>query len=144
MSESVTVRKALFRLAMCLVGLLVAVLVVGVIASIADDPEKSDPATPEPAPSTVAQTTRQPEPSTTAPTGALGEGVKSDSTPTPHRQATRHSKPEPTPTHTPSPADVYYPNCTAVRSAGAAPLYRGEPGYASHLDRDGDGVACET
>ncbi|MCW8221354.1 excalibur calcium-binding domain-containing protein, partial [Streptomyces griseolus] len=38
---------------------------------------------------------------------------------------------------------TYYANCTAVRAAGAAPIHRGEPGYASHLDRDGDGVACE-
>ncbi|MGW2814138.1 excalibur calcium-binding domain-containing protein [Streptomyces sp. NPDC001415] len=38
---------------------------------------------------------------------------------------------------------VYYKNCAAVRAAGAAPLHRGEPGYAAHLDRDGDGIACE-
>ncbi|MFC9506910.1 excalibur calcium-binding domain-containing protein [Streptomyces sp. NPDC057002] len=40
--------------------------------------------------------------------------------------------------------DVYYANCGAVRAAGAAPISRGEPGYASHLDRDDDGVACDT
>ncbi len=39
--------------------------------------------------------------------------------------------------------NVYYPNCTAVRAAGADPVRRGEPGYASHLDRDNDGVGCE-
>ncbi|MEO7692243.1 MAG: excalibur calcium-binding domain-containing protein [Sphingomonas sp.] len=39
--------------------------------------------------------------------------------------------------------DAYYPNCTAARAAGAAPIHEGEPGYASRLDRDGDGVACE-
>ena len=38
---------------------------------------------------------------------------------------------------------VYYANCAAVRAAGKAPLYRGQPGYASHLDGDNDGVACE-
>ena len=38
---------------------------------------------------------------------------------------------------------VYYPNCTAARAAGAAPIYQGEPGYRRKLDRDGDGVACE-
>jgi len=38
---------------------------------------------------------------------------------------------------------VYYKNCAAARAAGAAPIRRGEPGYASHLDRDGDGIACE-
>ena len=37
----------------------------------------------------------------------------------------------------------YFANCSEARAAGAAPIRRGEPGYASHLDRDGDGVACE-
>ena len=36
-----------------------------------------------------------------------------------------------------------YANCAQARSAGAAPIYRGQPGYAEHLDRDGDGIACE-
>ena len=39
--------------------------------------------------------------------------------------------------------DVYYQNCSAVRAAGKAPLYQGQPGYSRKLDRDGDGVACE-
>ncbi|RSX53346.1 deoxyribonuclease [Bifidobacterium dolichotidis] len=39
--------------------------------------------------------------------------------------------------------EVYYKNCAAVRAAGKAPLYRGQPGYGPHLDRDGDGIACE-
>lgn len=38
---------------------------------------------------------------------------------------------------------AYYKNCTAAREAGAAPVRRGDPGYGSHLDRDGDGVGCE-
>ena len=42
-----------------------------------------------------------------------------------------------------APPDVYYDNCTEARDAGVTPLYRGDPGYASHLDRDKDGVACE-
>lgn len=47
------------------------------------------------------------------------------------------------PTDNPAP-DVYFANCDAARAAGAAPLYRGEPGYRPGLDRDDDGVACET
>ncbi len=43
----------------------------------------------------------------------------------------------------PGGGDTSYANCTEVRAAGAAPIYRGQPGYASKLDRDGDGVACE-
>lgn len=38
---------------------------------------------------------------------------------------------------------TYYASCTAARLAGAAPVRRGDPGYGPHLDRDGDGVACE-
>ena len=41
------------------------------------------------------------------------------------------------------PASVYFKNCSAARAAGAAPVYRGDPGYAAHLDRDDDGVGCE-
>jgi Excalibur calcium-binding domain len=51
-------------------------------------------------------------------------------------------------TTTPSPApttgsSVYYPNCRAACEAGAAPIYRGQPGYRPPLDRDNDGIACE-
>ncbi len=38
---------------------------------------------------------------------------------------------------------VHYQNCDAARAAGAAPVHRGDPGYASYLDRDGDGSGCE-
>lgn len=37
-----------------------------------------------------------------------------------------------------------YKNCTEAREAGVTPLYEGEPGYSKKLDRDGDGIACET
>lgn len=39
--------------------------------------------------------------------------------------------------------NTYYPNCTAAKAAGVAPLYQGQPGYSTKLDRDRDGVACE-
>jgi hypothetical protein len=58
--------------------------------------------------------------------------------------------PQPQPAAVPAPVApvppagaVYYANCTAVRAAGAAPIHRGDPGYASKLDRDGDGIGCE-
>ncbi|GAB3662134.1 excalibur calcium-binding domain-containing protein [Glycomyces tarimensis] len=38
---------------------------------------------------------------------------------------------------------TYYENCDAARADGAAPVRTGDPGYGSHLDRDGDGVGCE-
>lgn len=39
---------------------------------------------------------------------------------------------------------VTYANCAEVKAAGKAPLHKGDPGYSSKLDRDGDGLACET
>ncbi|WP_117170956.1 thermonuclease family protein [Paraliobacillus sediminis] len=39
--------------------------------------------------------------------------------------------------------DIYYQNCTAVHDANASPVSKGDPGYGKHLDRDGDGIACE-
>ena len=56
----------------------------------------------------------------------------------------RTASPAPVPAPVPAPpASVYYANCDAVRAAGAAPIHRGDPGYASKLDRDGDGIGCE-
>jgi hypothetical protein len=55
-------------------------------------------------------------------------------------------QPQPQPQPEPAPApppSAYYANCSAAKAAGAAPLYRGQPGYRAALDRDGDGVACE-
>jgi hypothetical protein len=52
--------------------------------------------------------------------------------------STRTTSPAPTTGST-----VYYPNCKAACAAGAAPIYQGQPGYRSGLDRDGDGIACE-
>jgi hypothetical protein len=43
-----------------------------------------------------------------------------------------------------SPAAVFYVNCAEAREAGVAPLIAGEPGYRAALDRDGDGIACDT
>ncbi|MFI7287211.1 excalibur calcium-binding domain-containing protein [Streptomyces anulatus] len=60
-----------------------------------------------------------------------------EATPTP---ASNASNPAPKAT---DPAPAYYENCDAARAAGAAPVEEGDPGYAPHLDRDGDGVGCE-
>jgi micrococcal nuclease len=43
----------------------------------------------------------------------------------------------------PAEAAIVYANCKEVRAAGKAPLRKGEPGYSSKLDGDGDGIACE-
>jgi hypothetical protein len=36
-----------------------------------------------------------------------------------------------------------FSNCTEAKAAGVAPIYKGEPGYSTSLDRDRDGIACD-
>ena len=64
-------------------------------------------------------------------------------TPNAHRCVAPTPKPAPKPAPTPQPT-FYFENCTEVEAAGAAPIYRGDRGYSTDLDADGDGVACET
>lgn len=55
-----------------------------------------------------------------------------------------HKSQFPRPTATSMNAGMWsYRNCREARAAGAAPLYRGQPGYGAHMDGDGDGIACE-
>ena len=35
-------------------------------------------------------------------------------------------------------------SCKAAKAAGYSDMKRGEPGYSTNLDRDGDGIACES
>lgn len=56
--------------------------------------------------------------------------------------------PNPLPGIIPAPApapsnQVYYSNCAAVWNALGGPIHRGQPGYRSTHDQDGDGVGCE-
>lgn len=56
-----------------------------------------------------------------------------------------------TPTRTPLPKSVepsptlstFYVNCQAAKDVGALPVLRGDAGYRTDLDMDGDGTACE-
>jgi hypothetical protein len=123
-----------------LVGLFVALVALGVILS-ACDAEQPTPQKP------VRPSASSTEPSRSAPADTPREPVRT-------RTATPPSHPRTlTPTVTvtttqetgaaPSNPYVYFKNCDAARAAGAAPLHRGDPGYRSELDRDGDGVACE-
>lgn len=134
-----------------------AFLGLGFLGSLGDD-EPARPAAARAAVSPVTATTSaQPTPTTssaaatTTParttTGAVGAGAGAGAgvnVPDRPRTTTRSV---PTTTTAPTrtreqPASVYYKNCAAVRAAGAAPIRRGDPGYASHLDRDGDGEGC--
>ncbi|MGW8361871.1 excalibur calcium-binding domain-containing protein [Streptomyces wedmorensis] len=94
---------------------------------------------PTPEPTTEAPTTEAPEPTTEAPTTRAPEPTRTTPRPVKPKPVQTTRPPE---TAEPEP-EVYYENCTAVRAAGAAPIHVGEPGYGRHLDRDGDGVACE-
>lgn len=84
-------------------------------------PAKTVTAPPEPVPTvTKTKTVRV----TVAPAAGADDNTGSDSEDT-------------------SGGSTYYANCAAARAAGAAPVRTGDPGYGSHLDRDGDGVGCE-
>ena len=45
---------------------------------------------------------------------------------------------------TPTTTASTFANCTDARSAGVHDIPRGDPAYSPALDRDNDGVACET
>lgn len=82
-------------------------------------------------------------------------GCATTALPSPGPAPTTAALPKTAPTATPqptpappapkpeTPSNVYYENCDAVRAANADPIREGQPGYARHLDRDGDGVGCE-
>jgi hypothetical protein len=84
----------------------------------------------------------------TAPALAHGGGLAADGCHMDRKTGERHCHRPQGRNQAPQPqrltgGPVYYPNCTAARNAGAAPVRRGQPGYGTHLDRDGDGVGCE-
>lgn len=104
-----------------------------------DEPAESPAATPTtPAAPRVVNIPALPA-ITTGPTETTTTAVPKRTTAKP-KPTTKKPRPAPT---TEEPEEVYYENCAAVRAAGAAPIHRGDPGYAKHLDRDGDGVGCE-
>jgi hypothetical protein len=41
-------------------------------------------------------------------------------------------------------ADPPYANCKAAHKDGRYDIPKGDPAYAPHLDRDNDGIACES
>jgi uncharacterized protein DUF1524/excalibur calcium-binding domain-containing protein len=64
--------------------------------------------------------------------------------PRPAQQLPATVPPTTSPPTTGPPASVPpYPDCAAVRAAGAAPIREGDPGWNPALDGDGDGDGCE-
>jgi hypothetical protein len=93
-----------------------------------DAPTNQEPPVAEPAPVPA-----QPEPVPAAPAPVA---------PAPVAPAPAPVAPVPV---VPAPAPApYYPNCSAVRAAGMAPISISTPGYGPHLDRDGDGWGCDS
>lgn len=114
-------------------GVVALLVVIGAVAGC--EGEVRDTATP--AVSTAVPETRQPQTRTPDP-----EPVR-DVAPEPRRPAPEPA-PEPDPEPEPSGGSTSYANCSEVRAAGAAPIRAGEPGDSRKLDRDGDGVGCDT
>jgi hypothetical protein len=90
-------------------------------------PGETPTGTPTPSPRPLLETI-SPTPSTVSPS-------TSPVAPTPRS--------EPTSTPSETLTFVSYQNCAQVRAAGKAPLHRGDPGYSTKLDKNGDGIACE-
>lgn len=98
------------------------------------DADDADPDSPDEV-ATETETTASASPSEPDPTTTRAEPTEAPTTASP--------EPEPEPTTEAEEEEVYYENCDAVRAAGAAPIYEGEPGYRAGLDSDGDGEGCE-
>ena len=120
-----------------------------VTASASPSPTPTPPPTPTPTPSPTPTPTPTPTPSpsptTQAPTpepSTPPETQEPEPTPEADTQGGGGGA-APAPVPEPKQESTYYPNCKAAKAAGAAPLYRGDPGYREDLDRDEDGVACE-
>lgn len=133
-----------------LVVAFVGILIIGIIVGPQD---KSDDTTPTPTPTptrTTASPTPTPKPTPTksaTPTPQPSNPTETTETTEPELARTTAPKPKPTPTRTVTEEvapPVYYDNCAEARAAGAAPVRRGQPGYGTHLDRDGDGTGCDS
>lgn len=125
---------------------------IGAAPSNADDAAATMAASPSPVPTVTVTATARPSATPTVTTT-----VTADPEPAPTVTVTETAEAQPEGEQdvqqgvveqtvapaAPQPESVYYQNCAAARAAGAAPIYSGEPGYRSGLDRDGDGVACE-
>jgi hypothetical protein len=119
-------------------GLGVAFAVLGAILAACGYEAKGPQAPPPSSASSTVPSTSAPVRTETA-TGAPPPSHPLPSPPAPTVTATETTETSEAPPTT----FVYYKDCDAARAAGAAPLHRGDPGYRSGLDRDGDGVACE-
>lgn len=144
-------------------GILVLLAIAGGCGGGTQEPEtitETVTTTAEATPTTVTTTARTTVTETASPeseaasednaSGAAGGADDRDDAAVPAQLIAPAPAPAPAPEPAPAPVEqarpqqsAYYANCSEARAAGAAPLYVGEAGYRSALDRDNDGVACE-
>jgi hypothetical protein len=101
------------------------------------------PPAPPPAPAPTTGTTTETVTETATQTATATATVTETVTPPPVSAPDPDPDPPSVPDVAEQPSVAPYPNCDAVRAAGADPISAGEPGWSPDLDRDGDGVACE-
>jgi Excalibur calcium-binding domain len=127
-------------------GALVLALVVGVSLVLRGDDEPQQAASREPISIETVPTTSTTVATTTSTVPTTTTTVPPTTTTLPPTTVTTSPPIVPPPTGPPSPPtteEVRYRGCFEAWLAGALPLRRGDPGYGPHLDRDGDGEACE-
>ena len=113
------------------------------ISTAASNTTTSTTTTSSAAPSaTTTEPSLDPEPSVSQNTEVQPQGFVA-----PQKQQPEVEIPAPAPAPeqeyvAPAPS-ASYANCSEARAAGVAPLYTGDPGYSTKLDRDRDGIACE-
>lgn len=129
------------RILYIICGAVAAILLLAIGAAIGSgEPDPSNAADVTTPAITITETVTETAPPSTvkATPKTVTKTVVKTKTVTKTQQQPQQLTPEPAPENS-----AYYANCSAAREAGVTPLRRGDSGYASHLDRDDDGVACE-
>lgn len=129
-----------------------AIAVCGGLAGCGVPSAADDAGSPTPKPSPTVTASPSPIPTTQAPPSQPPlQPLMQESEPTSEPEPTPEEETQagggaaaPAPVPEPRQESMYFPNCKKAKEAGAAPLYRGDPGYREELDRDRDGIACET
>lgn len=138
-------RRVFYGISISVIGLLVGLCTLGTVISIVSESPKKANST-NVIPSSSASLVTKVKEAAKKPSASPTSIVKSPS-PIPSllpKPVVKHSNPNPVHSSPTYPKVVFYKNCAEVRAAGKAPIYAGQPGYSLHLDRDKDGIACDT
>lgn len=121
---------------------LVAVIAVGACSSDSDT-KKSKGSVESPSEESTTTTTAPSTTTTMAPSATTTTAAPTTTT-SAKPTTTTTQPPTTTTTEAPASSEPSFANCTEAKAAGYKDILRGQPGYADHLDRDQDGVACES